>query len=47
MATAAYKRMRRSHRLDERPELFGRALKAIKEQLDPRHVLNPGILIDV
>ena len=30
----------------ERPELFADALKAIKQRLDPHHVLNPGILID-
>ena len=30
----------------ERPELFADALKAVKHQLDPHHVLNPGILID-
>ena len=30
----------------ERPALFGDALKAIKQRLDPHHVLNPGILID-
>jgi alkyldihydroxyacetonephosphate synthase len=30
----------------ERPELFGDALKAVKQRLDPHHILNPGILID-
>ena len=30
----------------ERPELFGDALKAVKQRLVPHHVLNPGILID-
>jgi alkyldihydroxyacetonephosphate synthase len=30
----------------ERPELFADALKAVKQTLDPHHVLNPGILID-
>ena len=30
----------------ERPELFADAFKAIKQRLDPHHVLNPGILID-
>lgn len=30
----------------ERPKLFADALKAIKRQLDPRLVLNPGVLVD-
>jgi alkyldihydroxyacetonephosphate synthase len=30
----------------ERPELFADALKAVKQRLDPHHILNPGILID-
>ena len=30
----------------ERPELFANALRAVKRQLDPRQVLNPGILVD-
>jgi alkyldihydroxyacetonephosphate synthase len=30
----------------ERPELFAHALRAVKQRLDPRHVLNPGVLID-
>ena len=30
----------------ERPELFADALRAVKRRLDPRQVLNPGILID-
>jgi alkyldihydroxyacetonephosphate synthase len=30
----------------ERPQLFADALLAIKQRLDPHHVLNPGILID-
>lgn len=30
----------------ERPDLFADALKAVKQTLDPHHVLNPGILID-
>ncbi len=30
----------------ERPQPFANALRAVKQQLDPRHVLNPGILID-
>lgn len=30
----------------QRPELFARALAAAKRELDPRGVLNPGVLID-
>jgi alkyldihydroxyacetonephosphate synthase len=30
----------------ERPELFAGALKAIKQRLDPHHIMNPGVLID-
>jgi alkyldihydroxyacetonephosphate synthase len=30
----------------ERPELFADALRAVKRRLDPRQVLNPGILVD-
>jgi len=30
----------------ERPALFADALRAVKQRLDPRHILNPGILID-
>ena len=30
----------------ERPPLFGEALRAIKRELDPRGVLNPGVLVD-
>jgi alkyldihydroxyacetonephosphate synthase len=30
----------------ERPQLFADVLRAAKQQLDPHHVLNPGILID-
>jgi alkyldihydroxyacetonephosphate synthase len=30
----------------ERPQLFGEALRAIKRELDPRGVLNPGVLVD-
>jgi alkyldihydroxyacetonephosphate synthase len=30
----------------ERPQLFADALKAVKQRLDPHHVLNPGILVD-
>ena len=39
----------RDHRTwydQERPPLFADALKAVKQRLDPHHVLNPGILID-
>jgi len=30
----------------ERPGLFADALKAVKQRLDPHHVLNPGVLVD-
>jgi alkyldihydroxyacetonephosphate synthase len=30
----------------QRPELFAKALRAAKRSLDPRGVLNPGVLID-
>ncbi len=30
----------------QRPEAFARALKAAKRELDPRGILNPGVLID-
>jgi alkyldihydroxyacetonephosphate synthase len=30
----------------ERPELFADALRAVKARLDPKHVMNPGVLID-
>ena len=30
----------------QRPELFGRMLKSLKQSLDPKGVLNPGVLID-
>jgi alkyldihydroxyacetonephosphate synthase len=30
----------------QRPELFARALRAAKRELDPRGMLNPGVLID-
>jgi alkyldihydroxyacetonephosphate synthase len=39
----------RDHRIwydRERPQLFADALKAIKQRLDPHHVMNPGVLID-
>jgi alkyldihydroxyacetonephosphate synthase len=39
----------RDHRTwydQERPPLFAEALKAVKQRLDPGHVLNPGILVD-
>ncbi len=30
----------------ERPPLFGDAIRAVKARLDPRHILNPGVLVD-
>jgi alkyldihydroxyacetonephosphate synthase len=39
----------RDHRLwydKQRPDLFGTALRAAKQALDPQGVLNPGVLID-
>ena len=30
----------------ERPDAFARVLRAAKRELDPRGVLNPGVLID-
>ena len=39
----------RDHRTwydQERPELFADALRAVKKRLDPKGVLNPGILVD-
>jgi alkyldihydroxyacetonephosphate synthase len=30
----------------ERPELFARALRAVKQSLDPKGLLNPGVLLD-
>ncbi len=30
----------------QRPDLFARALTAAKRELDPAHILNPGVLID-
>jgi alkyldihydroxyacetonephosphate synthase len=39
----------RDHRIwydRERPQLFADALRAVKQRLDPHHVLNPGVLID-
>jgi alkyldihydroxyacetonephosphate synthase len=30
----------------QRPELFARALRAAKRELDPKGMLNPGVLID-
>ncbi len=39
----------RDHRTwydQERPELFAESIRAVKRRLDPKMVLNPGILID-
>jgi alkyldihydroxyacetonephosphate synthase len=39
----------RDHRIwydREQPQLFAEALRAVKQRLDPHHVLNPGVLID-
>ena len=30
----------------QRPELFAKALSAAKQALDPKSILNPGVLID-
>ena len=32
---------------EERPELYARALRAAKRELDPAGILNPGVLVDV
>ncbi len=39
-------RMHRDGYDRQRPELFARALRAAKRDLDPRGILNPGVLID-
>ena len=31
--------------LRERPDLFGEALGAVKRTLDPRGIMNPGVLV--
>ncbi|MCS5636434.1 MAG: FAD-binding oxidoreductase, partial [Myxococcota bacterium] len=31
---------------EQRPALFGRALAAAKRELDPAHIMNPGVVID-
>ena len=39
----------RDHRTwydQERPDLFAASLHAVKKRLDPKMILNPGILID-
>jgi len=39
----------RDHRIwydRERPQLFADSLKAVKQRLDPYHILNPGVLVD-
>ena len=30
----------------QRPELFARALRGAKRELDPKGMMNPGVLID-
>ena len=30
----------------QRPELFARALRGAKRELDPKGIMNPGVLID-
>jgi FAD/FMN-containing dehydrogenase len=32
--------------ISNRPELFARALRGAKRELDPKGMLNPGVLID-
>ena len=40
-------RMHRPHGYDrQRPELFAQAVRAVKRCLDPKGILNPGVLID-
>ncbi|MFY9557563.1 MAG: FAD-binding oxidoreductase [Blastocatellia bacterium] len=39
-------RMHRPQYDRQRPELFAEALRAAKRELDPRWILNPGVLID-
>ena len=39
-------RMHRDGYDRQRPELFARALRAAKRELDPTAMLNPGVLID-
>jgi len=30
----------------QRPDLFARALRGAKRELDPRGILNPGVIVD-
>jgi alkyldihydroxyacetonephosphate synthase len=39
-------RMHRPQYDDQRPELYAEALRAAKDRLDPKWILNPGVLID-
>jgi alkyldihydroxyacetonephosphate synthase len=40
-------RMHRAHAQKQRPELFGEVLRAAKQTLDPRGILNPGALLSL
>jgi alkyldihydroxyacetonephosphate synthase len=39
-------RLHRPYYEQQRPELFAKALRAAKRALDPKGMLNPGVLID-
>jgi alkyldihydroxyacetonephosphate synthase len=39
-------RLHRPYYDQQRPELFAKALRAAKRALDPKGMLNPGVLID-
>jgi len=40
-------RMHRDGYDEQRPQLFAEMLRAAKRRVDPRGILNPGVLIDV